>query len=89
MKLTIYTKTICPQCNPVKAFIKSKGLAHEMINIDEDETAYETIKGLGFQSTPVVTLTYDTGEVVQSCAGMQAMMGIMKWNQEGLLHAEG
>ena len=53
MKLDVYTKTICPQCTPVKVYMKRNEIEHEMHNIDEDEDAYNKVKELGFQSAPV------------------------------------
>ena len=66
MKLDVYTKTICPQCTPVKVYMKRNEIEHEMHNIDEDEDAYNMVKDLGFQSAPVLVLSDENGIVKTS-----------------------
>ena len=84
MKLDVYTKTICPQCYPVKAYLKRNGIEHEMHNIEEDETAYNKVKELGFQSAPVLILSDENG-IVKSSSGRNAALAIMEWHKGGLV----
>lgn len=84
MKLDVYTKTICPQCTPVKVYMKRNEIEHEMHNIDEDETAYNMVKDLGFQSAPVLVLSDENG-IVKTSAGREAALAIMEWHKGGLV----
>lgn len=84
MKLDIYTKTVCPQCTPVKVYLKRNQIEHEMHNIDNNEQAYEKVKELGFQSAPVLIISDETG-IVKTSAGRDAALAIMEWHKGGLV----
>ena len=51
--MKLYTKTICPKCMWVKAELQNAGIEVEMINIDHNEEAKQTILAKGFLSVPV------------------------------------
>jgi len=60
MKITVYTKNNCMQCEMTKKILKDKGLEFEAINVNEitEDEAEKTInfikEELGFSSMPVV-----------------------------------
>lgn len=50
--LTVYSKTHCPYCDQAKAFLTNKGVAFDVINIEEDTDAREFILGEGHRTVP-------------------------------------
>ncbi|KGR75630.1 glutaredoxin family protein [Ureibacillus sinduriensis] len=52
--MKLYTKTICPKCMWVKSELQRAGLEVELINIDQDEHAKQTIIDAGFFTVPVL-----------------------------------
>ncbi|EAZ87149.1 hypothetical protein BB14905_02055 [Bacillus sp. B14905] len=52
--MKLYTKTICPKCLWVKSELQRAGLEAEIVNIDHDEQAKQTIIDAGFLSVPVL-----------------------------------
>lgn len=52
--MKLYTKTICPKCLWVKSELQRAGLVADIINIDQDEQAKQTIIEAGFLSVPVL-----------------------------------
>ena len=56
MKVTIYTKTICPYCTAAKNWLKQKGYTYEEVNLDNDESRqkfYESV-GNGVRTVPQI-----------------------------------
>ncbi len=66
--MKLYTKTICPKCLWVKSELQRAGLETEIVNIDHDEQAKQTIIDAGFLSVPVLevdeTFIGDVQEIV-------------------------
>ncbi|WP_336634160.1 glutaredoxin [Lysinibacillus fusiformis] len=66
--MKLYTKTICPKCLWVKSELQRAGLEAEVVNIDHDEQAKQTIIDAGFLSVPVLevdeTFIGDVQEIV-------------------------
>lgn len=54
MRIIIYTKANCVQCNATKNAMDSKGLNYQLINLDSDPQAVETLRSLGYRQAPVV-----------------------------------
>ena len=54
MAITVYTKPSCVQCNATYRALDSKGIEYDIIDLSEDPTALETVKGLGYLQAPVV-----------------------------------
>ncbi|MCD8502517.1 MAG: glutaredoxin [Bacillaceae bacterium] len=52
--MKLYTKTICPKCLWVKSELQRAGLEADIINIDQDEQARQTIIDAGFLSVPII-----------------------------------
>ena len=85
MQLTVYSKTVCSQCAPVKAFLKYHKIPYNLLNIDNDNEAYEFLKQRGFQSTPVLIVKDDQGNEIKNSFGRQAARDIFEWHKQGLL----
>lgn len=51
--MKLYTKTICPKCLWVKSELDAANLQVEVINIDHDAVAKETVVNAGFMTVPV------------------------------------
>ena len=54
MKLTIYSKTICPFCVNAKNYLRAKGIEYHDINIEQDTEAREFIQGQGLRTVPQI-----------------------------------
>ncbi|MCH7321966.1 glutathione S-transferase N-terminal domain-containing protein [Solibacillus sp. MA9] len=52
--MKLYTKTICPKCLWVKSELEAANLQVEVINIDHDENAKQTVVDAGFLAVPVL-----------------------------------
>ena len=69
MKVTIYTKPGCGPCAATKHAMKSRGIAHEAIDVMADDAALEAIKGLGYLTVPVVLVQH--GDAAEHWGGFQ------------------
>jgi len=56
--LTVYSKPNCVQCTATKRKLKQLGRNFREINIEEDEMAYNFVKGMGYQQVPVVVVGF-------------------------------
>lgn len=57
MKVTVYTKYGCPQCDMTKIVLDGNGIKYESINVEDDEKAFDYIKNvLNLASMPVVVV---------------------------------
>lgn len=54
MRITIYTRDDCVQCHATKRAMESRGFAFELVNIDQDPCAADSLRAQGFRSLPVV-----------------------------------
>lgn len=54
MRITIYTRNDCVQCHATKRAMESRGVEFEMVNIDLDPEAADTLREQGFRQLPVV-----------------------------------
>lgn len=59
MTVTVYTKPSCVQCTATYRALDSKGIEYEILDLSADETALETVKGLGYLQAPVVITDED------------------------------
>ena len=55
MSLIIYTRNNCVQCHATKRAMESRGMVFEMVNIDQQPEAAETLRAQGFRQLPVVS----------------------------------
>ncbi|MCR2798001.1 glutaredoxin-like protein NrdH [Enterobacter kobei] len=54
MRIIIYTRNNCVQCHATKRAMESRGMVFEMVNIDQQPEAAETLRAQGFRQLPVV-----------------------------------
>lgn len=54
MKITVYSKPSCVQCNATCRALEKEGIEYRIIDITVDEEARNYIKGLGYLQAPVV-----------------------------------
>ena len=54
MSVTIYTLPSCVQCESTKKVLDKNNIEYSVVDLSMDESAYEMVKGLGYQAAPVV-----------------------------------
>jgi glutaredoxin-like protein NrdH len=54
MSVVVYTQPSCSQCEQTKRFLSVKNVPFEVVDITEDQEAFEFVVGLGYKSVPVV-----------------------------------
>ncbi|HBV7085098.1 TPA: NrdH-redoxin, partial [Klebsiella pneumoniae] len=54
MRIIIYTRNDCVQCHATRRAMESRGLAFEMVNVDQQPDAADTLREQGFRQLPVV-----------------------------------
>lgn len=54
MIIIIYTRNDCVQCHATKRAMESRGVAFEMVNIDQQPEAADILRAQGFRQLPVV-----------------------------------
>ena len=52
--ITVYTKPACVQCNMTKKALDKLGLDYDLVDVTEDQDAFDKIVGMGFMAAPVV-----------------------------------
>lgn len=57
-KIKMYVTDWCGYCRTTKRFLDSKGVAYEIINVDEDEAAAELVTQIngGYRIVPTVEI---------------------------------
>lgn len=50
----VYSRPQCVQCDATVRYLESKGKAYQKIDVMQDDSALEKIKGLGYLQAPVV-----------------------------------
>ncbi len=54
MRIIIYTRNNCVQCQATKRAMESRGFDFELINIDNQPEAGDMLRAQGFRQLPVV-----------------------------------
>jgi len=54
MFVTVYSKPACVQCTATYRELTRKGLEYKVVDVSEDEEAYELVNSLGYRQVPVV-----------------------------------
>lgn len=54
MKVTVYAKPHCVQCDATKRALDKAGVSYEVVDLTADATAFAFVQELGHQSAPVV-----------------------------------
>jgi glutaredoxin 3 len=63
-KLILYSTHTCPYCNMEKAWLDKKKLPHEVVFVDEDPKAAETlVRRTGQQGVPQTEVVYEDGSI--------------------------
>jgi ribonucleoside-diphosphate reductase class Ib glutaredoxin subunit (EC 1.17.4.1) len=52
MRIIIYTKNNCVQCNATKNAMDRKGIDYQLINLDTQPEAIDNLKSLGYRQVP-------------------------------------
>ena len=53
--IKVYTKDYCPYCDRAKNLLKNKGLAFEVIDVENDEKLFEELKAkTGLRTVPQI-----------------------------------
>jgi len=56
-KVTVYTTTYCPYCHATKAFLNSKGVKYEEIDITRDQNMKRKVmEELGWKTVPIILI---------------------------------
>ena len=73
----VYSITQCPWCDKVKKYLKSKNIAYEEHNIEEDETTRKECEAIsGDLIVPVTTVNGKDFVVSFDKAKLDAILGI-------------
>ena len=59
MRIIIYTKDNCVQCNATKHAMDRRGIDYQLINLDAQPEAVDSLKALGYRQVPVVVAEND------------------------------
>ena len=59
MKITVYTKPACVQCNATYKALDKQGLDYEIVDITTNDEAREYVLALGYLQAPVVVVDDD------------------------------
>lgn len=54
MRVTVYTKPACMQCNATRRALDSRGVPYEVVDLAADPAALDRVKELGYLQAPVV-----------------------------------
>lgn len=54
MKVTVYEKNNCVQCEATKRWLKRSKIEFDTVNVEENPEAMQKILDMGFQAAPVV-----------------------------------
>lgn len=50
----VYSRPQCVQCDATVRYLESKGKEYQKVDVMQDDSALEKIKGLGYLQAPVV-----------------------------------
>lgn len=59
MSITVYSMPNCVQCSATYRTLDKHGLAYDVVDVTRDPEAHAMVKGLGYQSAPVVVVDGD------------------------------
>lgn len=57
MSVTLYSQPNCQPCKLTKMQLEKLNIEYEVIDVQQDEEAFERVKSLGYNGTPVVELS--------------------------------
>lgn len=68
VKVTVYSKPKCVQCDATKRALDQRALPYQVIDLTQDPEALEFVTRLGHRSAPVVVIEAD-GQLLDHWAG--------------------
>ncbi|MDI4632065.1 glutaredoxin [Pelomonas sp. V22] len=77
LKIVVYSKSACPQCDIVKNLLKAKNLAYEEIKIDDEEQRMAFYEKCG-PSVRAMPQVFINEQRVGGVAGLQAAFAQLK-----------
>ena len=57
--VTVYSKPSCPQCNMTYRVLDAERIDYEVLDVTQDDEAYQKVKDLGYLQAPVVVTDKD------------------------------
>jgi glutaredoxin-like protein NrdH len=54
MTVTVYTKPACVQCVATYKELERKGVSYDVVDLTQDEKAFEAVQDMGYMQVPVV-----------------------------------
>lgn len=54
MVVTVYSKPSCVQCNATYRALDQKGVNYEIVDLSQDQVAFDRVRDLGYMQVPVV-----------------------------------
>ena len=54
MTITVYSKPACVQGTATTRALEARGLAYQLIDLTEDDSAMELVTSMGYRQAPVV-----------------------------------
>lgn len=75
MRIIVYTKDNCVQCNATKNAMDSYGIDYQLVNLDVQPDAVDNLKSLGYRQVPVVMTESEhwSGFRPDKIAGLRAL----------------
>ncbi len=77
LKIVVYSKSACPQCDTAKSLLKARNLAYEEIKIDDDEQRLAFFEKCG-PSVRQMPQIFINDQRVGGVAGLQAAFAQLK-----------
>lgn len=59
MSVTVYSKPSCVQCNATYRALQKNDIDYTVIDVTEDQEAFERVVSMGYQQVPVVVAGED------------------------------
>lgn len=59
MPVIVYSKPSCVQCNATYRAMSKKGVPYTVVDVTQDQAAYQHIVDLGYQQVPVVETEHE------------------------------
>ena len=59
MVVTVYSKPSCVQCTATYRALDQKGVNYEIVDLTQDQVAFDTVRNLGYMQVPVVVAGED------------------------------
>lgn len=59
MKITVYSKPNCMQCVATQKALTAKGIAYDVVSLNDNQQAMDRVTALGYRQVPVVVAGED------------------------------